>query len=369
MLLLFTLVIIPPVYATDIHQTNPDPQWNYLCGFNNSQKCPGVDTAAPQKDVIYTLTSNLQKSFLNSTYGKNISRYILSTRPSYSDDGQLFRYSYSIHPDGTIESFTEIGDTPETKEIKNTPSIPREAGPDDTTLWYCDLQGLAQSPFESPSTLTLLSKDILIRNYSGLGRVCIVTSAYWDDQDSDRGHDYFTLDSHVKITPENGVDGKSVVKTRDVDFSYNCSQNLTGVIPLTDLWMIDARPGSSDLNEGGKVRQPGEIIPWYEYSGGPFSSSIALKSDSLDRYDWQVTTGYFSPAAERPLYLNPRVDIAIKKPEGCDSRVHLLSTTQFNGTRGWCRENGWFCEDSPSYGSLFGSEFYLTWVGEPAQQS
>lgn len=308
---------------------------------------------------------NILASFLNNSERNTVSRYLLHPRITYTPDGRLSRYAYSVNPDGTTESFAEISDAATMEERENSTITSSDTEPDDVTQTYCDMRGLRRTPSEEGIPLTLLTKDTVIRNYTGLAKVCIVTSVYWQDQESDRRRDHFTLDSHVKITPEQESGMFRSVKTRDVSFTYNFSQNNTGFDPLTDLWVFDPRPEDSDLREAGSSRGPEGIVPWYEALGGPFGSSITLTSDETDVYSWRISTGYFSSRSENPQYLNPRTEIVIKQNEGRDSRIHLLGGLQFNGTGGWCRENGWFCEDAPADESVFGSEFYIRWKTGP----
>jgi hypothetical protein len=369
--LLFVLIalmtIIISTHAADLQPAIiPDPPWTYICGTGAGSECPNEDN--PPEDTITGHTTALLDSFSHHSRDHNFSGYILAARPYHSDNERISRYSILISPSGETETFTEIS---------GLLGSSRSSGTADNCLSFLSGNatgthpGLLNAIHSSENAVyqsrgVVRSKDTVVREYPGIARVCIQTSVYWDDQESDRKNDYFSADSSVIIMPWTESDNQIRAKNRAVRFSYNFSQDPAGPHPLRDLHVLSFEPGGPTTFEA--MENPAGVpgpLPWYEYLGlqGQFGSSITPGSDDTDSYYWRITTGFLSPYSDRPISIHPLSEFIVSQTDARDAVPHHIMSMEFNGTRGWCSVSGWNCREFPQNASRFGSNFDLVWSG------
>jgi len=362
MFIILALMILPVNAAVNSREIQQDQSWTYGCGDGINKDCPDTHDYSP--DTISNITARMIDAYVTNSTAKNESIYILASQPSYSGNERISRYGFSISPSGVTESFTEISDKAGTDFRSNTASscqgfLSGNSGSTPPDL----LQALHTHDRMQQPRGELRAKDIIVREYPGIARVCMENSGYWDGQESDRQHEYFFVDSRIVIIPSTGTDRSIGMKNKAVTVSFNASQNISGLVPLHNQWIIDPAPGTSPLEVLEDQQKGQKPVPWYENYRGPFGSSVALGSEDINQYDWRIITGFFSHYADRPVGFDPHLGIVINETEAKDGSQHRLISTQFDGTRGWCSITNWTYHEYPDTPSFFGSGYMVRWTG------
>jgi hypothetical protein len=361
MIPIIVLLIMIPVNAGDaqLHITS-DPPWTCTCGVNADHACSNGEIASH--------TSESPGSFFQYSQGQNVSGYIVAALPYHSENEQVIRHSFMISPSGETETFTEISGLYGSPHSSSTDGTCQSFLSGNTSGPGPELMGAihAADAGRYPPRGIVRSKDIVVRDYPGIARVCSQTSVYWDNDESDRTKDYFSADTLVVISPVTDPEGKNMAKNREMRFSYNFSQDPARYPPLQDNYVIFVGPGGSTTFEAmaNPTRSP-QPVPWYEYLGlkGLFGSSVILGSDVDTVYSWHISTGFLSLYSDRPVAIHPGSEFVISQADGRDGLPYRIFSTEFNGTRGWCATTNGGCRESPDNISTFGSVFDLVWAG------
>jgi hypothetical protein len=189
----------------------------------------------------------------------------------------------------------------------------------------------AQKQVSSPTLMSTLSTPAIItssstnRDYSGIGKVTLGTTWYWDNVESDSAHDYFFTQSYLQTNPGVAISGYQ--QYRNYNPKIEIDPGYSGVYPsLSGVFVQDAEPGTTSghstiglslTSSGGVSLGWTTVIP---------DSSVTLTNPSGYKYRWtEMFSNYYGADATSLFIFKPGVLSISSQSSSRNGNTYTLS--------------------------------------------
>jgi hypothetical protein len=162
----------------------------------------------------------------------------------------------------------------------------------ETTAKALTNPALKKAMLSQPAIITTSSTS---RDYSDVGRVTLGTTWYWDNQETDRSHDYFFTQSYLQSNPGIAVSGYQPY--RNFNPKIEIDPGYSGTYPiLPGVYLQDATPGttSGSTTIGLSLSSSSASLGW---STAIPHSQVTLTNSSGYKYRWTEDFYYYGSEA------------------------------------------------------------------------
>jgi len=307
-LLLAAMIMVPMVNATN-GQILPTRDANSSLSYKPEEFTIAYSGKDLTQGKIDERSDDLIKSF-ESKFGKVLpSGYLGSTSVQLADDEKIAAYEFRILPTGETISYADIvsaneNDTAFVKAKERLTEWSNTILKEKTEAANSKANSLA--PTATNALPAIITTSQTSREYSGVGRVILSTTWYWDNVETDSNNDYFYTQSYLQTNPGIAISGFEPYKNYnpkieiDPGYSYTYSH-------MPGAAVIDAEPGTTTGSTTIGISLSSGKSLTLGWSTSIPDSSVSLTNPSGLKYRWTENFNWWGSNANTLFIFRPGV--------------------------------------------------------------
>ncbi|WP_148222173.1 hypothetical protein [Methanolacinia petrolearia] len=352
-------MFVPAVSAGNTSQSSPKDQ---DVQYNVEKYTVRLVDSEITLDEIDTQTQKILDDFQGEF--KNVSsRYIGAAEPDVSKDEKIVGYVFRILPSGESFSYTETvsaDDSISTKEISSKIDAWIDGPLKIKTTESLNKASRSKSRSEPDPIHTAYTS---VKNYPDIGKAQLITTWYWDNQETNSNQDYFFTKTTLATDPGIDISGYDIYQNYHFNIEINSDYSLGSYQHLPNVAVSQNNPqtttgfttlglslGTSSCSLGWSTTIP--------------DSSVILHHSSGNIYNWDEEFTHYTNCARSHFEFTPGQESVCSQSSARGGSTYIISRVKADVSNGWAKINDGILCFAPSGTNAWGHYCKVRWNGD-----